>query len=176
MKDSKVLVKILYAVIRISAVVIVLLLLYKLLFWSYDFGYRIFSDEPMEAGIGRTISVAIVDGKSVKEVGELLENKGLIRNSTLFVFQEKFSEYEGMMKPGVYELKTSMTPQEIIEFMATEQETEEEEIEEGNSNGASIGDEDEVESEGEEELVNPDITDGENAEGESTQGTDEVNE
>ncbi len=173
MKDSKVLVKILYAVIRISAVVIVLLLLYKLLFWSYDFGYRIFSDEPMEAGIGRTISVAIVDGKSVKEVGELLENKGLIRNSTLFVFQEKFSEYEGMMKPGVYELKTSMTPQEIIEFMATEQETEEEEIEEGNSTGASIGDEEEST---EEELVNPDITDGENAEGENAESADEVNE
>lgn len=174
MKDSKVLVKILYAVIRISAVVIVLLLLYKLLFWSYDFGYRIFSDEPMEAGLGRTISVAIVDGKSVKEVGELLENKGLIRNSTLFVFQEKFSEYEGMMKPGVYELKTSMTPQEIIEFMATEQEeTDEEEVEEGNSSGASIGEEEDV---SEEELVNPDITDGENAEGENAEGTDEVNE
>lgn len=167
MKDSKLLLKILYAVIRISAVVIVVLLLYKLLFWSYDFGYRIFSDEPMEAGIGRTISVAIVDGKSVKEVGELLENKGLIRNSTLFVFQEKFSEYEGLMKPGVYELSTSMTPQEIIEFMATEQVEEEEEEEEGNSNGASIGDDEDV---SEEELENPDITDGENAEGGSAEG------
>jgi UPF0755 protein len=167
MKDNKLLLKILYAVIRISGVVIVILLLYKLIFWSYDFGYRIFSDEPMEAGIGRTISVAIVDGKSVKEVGELLENKGLIRNSTLFVFQEKFSEYEGLMKPGVYELSTSMTPQEIIEYMATEQ-IEEEEEEEGNSTGASIGDDDEEVSD--EELENPDITDGEEVSGDNTDG------
>ena len=171
MKDSKLVIKILNAVIRISAVVIVVLLLYTLIFWSYDFGYRIFSDEPMEAGIGRTISVAIVDGKTVKEVGELLENKGLIRNSTLFVFQEKFSEYEGLMKPGVYELSTSMTPQEIIQYMATEQTTEEEE-EEGNSNGADIGEGDEEEMT-DEELVNPDITDGEEVQGDNTDGAGE---
>ena len=49
----------------------------------------------MELGTGRTISVSIVEGRTVKEIGEILEEKGLIRDAKLFYFQEMFSEYKG---------------------------------------------------------------------------------
>ena len=67
---------------------------------------------------GYTTSVAITEGKSVMEIGEILEEKKLIRDAKLFYFQELVSDYHGMLKPGVYELSTAMTPEEMMEIIA----------------------------------------------------------
>ena len=64
------------------------------------------------------MSVAIVEGKSVMEIGQILEEKGLIRSAYLFYLQEMVSSYHGKLQPGVYELSTAMTPEEMIEIMA----------------------------------------------------------
>ena len=112
-------------VLKIVITLAVVLLIYNVGLKAYDFGYRIFAEEPMELGNGRMISVSIVEGKSVSEIGEILEEKGLIRDAKLFYFQEMFSEYKGELKPGVYELSTGMTPYEMMEIMsASEEETE----------------------------------------------------
>lgn len=114
-------------ILKIALALAVVLLIYNLGIKAYDFGYRIFADEPMELGEGRTISVSIVEGKTVAEIGDILEEKGLIRDADLFYFQEMFSEYSGDLKPGVYELSTGMTPYEMMAIMAaTDEETEEE--------------------------------------------------
>ena len=73
------------------------------------------------------MSVAIVEGKSVREIGEILEEKGLIRSASLFYLQEMVSSYHGKLQPGIYELSTSMTPEEMMAIMAASSETEEEE-------------------------------------------------
>ena len=85
---------------------------------AYDFGRRIFSEEPMTPAPGYSTSVAIVEGKSSKEIGKILEEKGLIRSGTLFYFQEMVSDYHGKLLPGVYQLSTSMTPEEMMAIMA----------------------------------------------------------
>lgn len=113
-------------ILKIALALAVVLLIYNLGIKAYDFGYRIFADEPMELGNGRTVSVSIVEGKTVAEIGDILEEKGLIRDGNMFYFQEMFSEYRGELKPGVYELSTGMTPYEMMAIMAaTEEETEE---------------------------------------------------
>lgn len=106
-------------ILKIALALAVVLLIYNLSIKAYDFGYRIFAEEPMELGEGRVISVSIVEGKTVEEIGEILEEKGLIRDAKLFYFQEMFSEYRGDLKPGVYELSTGMTPYEMMAIMAT---------------------------------------------------------
>ena len=63
-----------------------------------------------------------VDGN---RTGDILEEKGLIRDAKLFYFQEMFSEYKGELKPGVYELSTGMTPYEMMEIMSASDEEEE---------------------------------------------------
>lgn len=114
-------------ILKIALTVAVVLLIYNLGIKAYDFGYRIFAEEPVELGEGRIISVSIVEGKTVSEIGDILEEKGLIRDANLFYFQEMFSEYRGELKPGVYELSTGMTPYEMMAIMAaTDEETEEE--------------------------------------------------
>ena len=93
---------------------------------AYDYGYRVFTEPPLSYGDGRIISVYIEDGDSAKDVGEMLEQKGLIRDGRLFVIQELLSEHHGNIQPGVYDLNTSMTTQEMLEVIAREPETEEE--------------------------------------------------
>ena len=85
---------------------------------AYDFGYRIFKEEPMSPAPGYTMSVAIVEGKSAKEIGIILEEKGLIRDANLFYLQELVSDYHDKLMPGVYELSTAMTPEEMMAVMA----------------------------------------------------------
>ncbi|MBQ7766558.1 MAG: endolytic transglycosylase MltG [Lachnospiraceae bacterium] len=123
--DKKMIWGVTKSIFKIALALAVVLLVYNLGMKAYDFGYRIFAEEPVELGTGRTVSVSIVEGKTVSEIGEILEEKGLIRDAKLFYFQEMFSEYKGELKPGVYELSTGMTPYEMMEIMsASEEETE----------------------------------------------------
>ena len=115
-------------VIKIAIAVLIVVGVYNLSASAYDFGYRIFSESPIDEDPGYTITVSITDGKSIGDIGDILEEKGLIRDSRLFLFQEFFSSYHGDLKPGTYELSTAMTPDEMMGVMAyTEEELTEDE-------------------------------------------------
>ena len=92
----------------------------------YDFGYRIFADKAKDPAPGIVKTVAIVDGKTDKEIGEILEEKGLIDDGFLFGIQVKFSEYKDKLKPGVYELSTAMSPYDMMAVMSASVEEESE--------------------------------------------------
>ena len=62
-----------------------------------------------------------------KELGDLLEKKGLIRDAELFFVQLKLSSYSGKMKEGTYTLSTSMTAYEMMQIMSGEEAEEKEE-------------------------------------------------
>jgi len=118
MKAREVVFKILKAFMTIAIVMVIAMFVVNLSAKAYDFGFRIFSEEPMTPAPGYTTSVAIVEGKSVMEIGQILEEKGLIRSAFLFYFQEFVSDYHGMLQPGVYQLSTAMTPEEMMAIMA----------------------------------------------------------
>lgn len=124
--DKKMVWGVVKSILKIALALVVVILVYNLGLKAYDFGYRIFAEEPIELGNGRVVSVSIVEGKSVSEIGEILEEKGLIRDAKLFYFQEMFSEYKGELQPGVYELSTGMTPYEMMEIMSASEEEDEE--------------------------------------------------
>ena len=112
-------------IVKIVVVVVVVMFVYKYAKIGYDYGYRLFGEGPVTTGEGRTVTVAIPDDTSAKNVGAILELKGLIRDKDLFVIQEKFSDYKGQIKPGMYELNTSMTVEEMMKIMSEAGETEE---------------------------------------------------
>lgn len=85
---------------------------------AYDYGFRIFTEEPVSLGEGRTISVSVQEPVSVREVGEMLEERGLIRDANLFVIQELLSENHGKIQSGIYDLSTAMTAEEMMDVMA----------------------------------------------------------
>lgn len=98
---------------------------------AYDYGYRIFTEAPVSLGEGRIISVSVEDPVSVRAVGEMLEERGLIRDANLFVIQELLSENHGKIQPGIYDLSTAMTAEEMMAVMAKDAPDEEETQEDG---------------------------------------------
>ncbi len=135
--------KVAWAIIKtIVAVVIsavIMMLIYRFALEAYDFGYRIFAEDPVSPEPGMTLSVAIVEGKSAMDIGKILEEKKLIRSAYLFYLQEFFSSYHKKLQPGIYELNTAMTPEQMMQVMATSTASTEEEEDEptGNSEAST---------------------------------------
>lgn len=115
-------------VIKVVAAAVVILYVYRFSITAYDYGFRVFGEEPVAEAPGEMVTVAILENVNTKEIGVMLEQKGLIRDSDLFYWQEKVSSYAGMIQPGVYELNTSMTVEEMMEIMSAGGETGTEEI------------------------------------------------
>jgi len=123
--------KTLYKWIRIAFTVMVVLLVvtgtFSLSFKAYDFGYRVFTESPIDEAPGVNVEVTIEESMSAKKIGKLLEEKGLVRDADLFVVQYKLSAYSGEILPGTYTLNTSQTAKEMMIIMADQVEGTEEE-------------------------------------------------
>ena len=106
--------------LKVVLFVIAAMFIYKYAVIGHDYGYRIFGEEPMATGEGRKVSVTVGSDMGVKDIGQVLENKGLIRDANLFRIQERLSEHHGEIKPGIYELNTNMTAEEMIVIMSSD--------------------------------------------------------
>ena len=119
MSPRKVAWAIIKTIVAVVVAAVIMMLIYRFALEAYDFGYRIFAEEPVSPEPGLTMSVAIVEGKSTMEIGKILEEKGLIRDAYLFYLQEFFSSYHKELQPGIYELNTAMTPEQMMAVMAS---------------------------------------------------------
>ncbi len=113
-------------IVKVAIFAIIIMYVFRAAVAAYDYGYRVFTEEAVSTGEGRIISVSIEGSQSVLDVGNMLQEKGLIRDGKLFVIQELLSENHGNIQPGVYDLNTSMTAQEMLEVIAVKPETDEE--------------------------------------------------
>lgn len=103
--------------IRLLFILIVLYYIYQWSLKAYDFGYRIFTEEPVSSGVGVDVDVTIPEGSGAMDIGEILEDRGLIQDRWLFFWQERLSQYHGKIQPGTYELSTAMTAEEMMAAM-----------------------------------------------------------
>lgn len=130
---------ILDTVIKIAIIAVIVTYTYKYAMQVYEFGYRISAEEPVSsAETARLISISVTEEATVMDIGEVLEEKGMIRDARLFYIQELLSVYHGKLKPGVYELSSDMTAKEMLSVMSAEPAEGEEETEE--EDGASSKD------------------------------------
>lgn len=108
--------------IKVIIVVCLVMVLVKGASTAYYYGYSIFNDDGMEAEPGMDITVTIDRNASQKDIGKLLEESGLVENANVFWIQTMMVEKGSEMKPGRYELNTSMTAYEMINIMAANEE------------------------------------------------------
>ena len=110
--------KALFRFIKIALVVLfILLVIYgtvRLCMVSFDFGYRVFNEPAVAEAPGEDIMIQITEDMSAKELGDMLEDKGLVNDGTLFAIQLTLSAYKDDMAEGVYTLNTSMTAKEMM--------------------------------------------------------------
>ena len=106
-------------VFRIALAVAAIIVIYKGITYCYDFGFRIFNEPAMTEGIGRVVTVSIEEDMSPIAMGKMMEEKGLSRDWKLFAVQYYCSEYKEEIQPGVYELNTNMTAEEMFGYIAS---------------------------------------------------------
>ena len=121
------------AILKVAFAVIVVYLVYTGASTCYDYGYRIFTEPAISSGEGRKITVTLTSDMSATEIGNTLQEKGLVRDGRLFALQ-----YKKDWKPGTYELSTAMTAEEMMEVMAGQTESATEETVETIDNGSAI--------------------------------------
>ena len=111
-------------VLKIIFAMVIIAFVFRGAMAGYEFGYRVFKQQPVALGEGRTVTVKVTEDMSPSQIGELFKKNGLINDSLLFLAQYYLSEFREGVKPGTYELSTSMTVEEMMEIMATQTEEE----------------------------------------------------
>lgn len=117
-------------IVKVVVIAAVVVFVFRGATQAYEFGYKVFADEPVSISGGRTITVGISENMSVTDIAQMLEEKGLIEDARLFVVQELLSAYHDEITPGIYDLSTAMTAQEMLAVMSVPAEEDEEEAEE----------------------------------------------
>lgn len=110
-------------ILKVFFTIAVIFVIYQGAAKCYDYGYRIFTEPAVSGGEGRLVTVAVTKDMSPTQIGETFAQKGLVKDSKLFALQYIFSEYYKDVKPGVYELSTAMTVEEMMQVMASGEET-----------------------------------------------------
>lgn len=124
MKAKNVIGAVLGAIFRVVVTILVIYVIYRGAMICYDYGYRVFTEPAVSAGEGRTVTVAVTEDMTPSELAKILESRGLVRDARLFTLQYYLSEYKEDVGPGVFDLSTSMTAEEIMAAMVVEKEDE----------------------------------------------------
>ena len=133
MKEGNLIAAAIEMVIKVVVISAAIIFIFRGATGAYEFGYRVFADEPMSVTGGRTITVGISEAMKIKDIAKMLEEKGLIEDANLFIVQELLSAHHNEIVPGIYDLSTSMTAQEMIAVMSAPSGEEEEDGEGGES-------------------------------------------
>lgn len=117
MRNGSVVSAVIGTILKVVVVVVAAFFIYRGAMVCYDYGYRVFTEPAMTTGEGRTVTITVEPDMSAMEIGELMKNKGLTRDARLFALQYLLSEYKEDVVPGTFEVKTSMTAEEIMQAM-----------------------------------------------------------
>lgn len=115
------------AAVKIIVLVLIVRYVVGIATEAYEFGYRIFSEEPVSGEPGITYTVQLTEETTPKQVAQALEDYGLIRDKNLFYAQYLLSPHKDELMPGNYELSTAMTAEQMLEIMSSSFVREEEE-------------------------------------------------
>lgn len=120
MKKQKSVYSVLYRIIKILVSVMVVMVIYMGANTAYDFGYRLFAEQPASLSPGVDVTFVVRAGMSAGEVAENLEERGIIRDALIFKIQNKLSHYKNGFLAGTYTLNTSMENEEIMAILSGE--------------------------------------------------------
>lgn len=102
----------------------IVFLLFELLSFSYGFAYKVFANIPYKAYDTRMVAVTIREHEPSKEIAVSLKNKDVIENEYIFLLRMRFSKYNGMAKPGTYQVGPAMSTDEILGIISAEEKEE----------------------------------------------------
>lgn len=75
--------------------------------------------QPVATGEVEATSVQIIEGSSPSDIGQLLQDEGLIRNSLAFEIYVRLHGVRGQLQAGTYQLKASLSTPEIVNHLTS---------------------------------------------------------
>lgn len=127
MNTKKAALTVLSIALKIVVFAVVVMGIFRLGGIAFDYGHSVFQEEAVDREPGRNITVTIEEDATVKEIAQLLADKGLVEDWKLFFIQVQVSKYAKTLEPGTYTLSTAMKPREMMAVMSKDgEETEEE--------------------------------------------------
>ncbi len=108
-------------IVKIIFLIIIVMVVYKFSTKAYELGYQVFSEETMAEEPGQDYLITIREDAGTMDIGKVLVEQGLIRSEYVFYVQSLFYEKSGKFLPGEYTLNTSMTSEEILNVLTTEE-------------------------------------------------------
>lgn len=120
MNGKQIIFAVIGTVTKVVIAAVVLMFVYRYAIAAYDCGYRLFGEAAVDEEPGREVSLVVSEEDGTEEIGRKMEQKGLIRDSWLYVVHEKLSDLDDGIAPGTYELNTAMTVEEMVEIMVTQ--------------------------------------------------------
>ena len=100
MSAQKAIVAVMLFLFRMRVVILVILGIFRLGEFAYDYGYSIVSNAAMEPAPGKDIGIVLTDSMDAREVAALLERRGLIKDENIFWIQLKINKHEDDLKSG----------------------------------------------------------------------------
>lgn len=115
MQERKSEVKIVRKIVAIITIVFVLVLG---IVGFFGYNYVKSALKPMDPDATKTIAVEVPIGSSLGSISALLEDKGIIKDASVFKYYAKFKN-ESQFQAGNYDLTQAMTLDELIESLKT---------------------------------------------------------
>lgn len=103
---------------RITVIILAVFLLLIATGTALAYVYVKQSVEPVDAASSESVEIEVPLGAGSGYIGELLEENGLVRNSTIFRFYTRFKN-ESSFQAGTYTLSPSQSMDELIETLKT---------------------------------------------------------
>lgn len=107
-----------FSILRIVVNLIILYLLIQLFLFVYHFAYQVFANEAYQLSNQSVVTITVHENESVTQIADRLEAEGVIENKYIFILRYKFSEYNGMLKAGTYEVGPAMKTDEILAILS----------------------------------------------------------
>lgn len=104
---------------------IIIFLVIKLFSYAFNFTYSVFGEAAKDPNSREVINVLIDKDDSIKDVGEKLQDAGVIEDKFAFYVKGKIIKAEGRLIPGKYSLSPSMTLTEIFDEVCPKKDDEE---------------------------------------------------
>lgn len=97
--------------------VLIVYLVVKIFSYSFNFAYKVFGDTAKEPGSSVYSLIEIPADSSTLEIGEALEDGGIIDDKLVFMVKVKVKGYGSKIVSGKYGLSPNMTYNEIINII-----------------------------------------------------------
>jgi len=114
----QIIISVIGSVTKVVLAVIIIMWVVKNASLAYELGFRVFGETAVDEEPGIEETIEVTDSTTLKELGEYLADRGLIRDSYIFEIQGKLAKLDDGIDKGTYTLSSAMSVEQMVSILA----------------------------------------------------------